>query len=183
MINKKFLYIVLLFCGLSVACTITIFENKKSTSHEKYCIPIPGNFQESDLVGTWKTSYVDDTRSDTIIIHDDGTYDHRFVNSNINYQYDSINNHWTVEIRSSGEAYLHLENMLFCGGSEDTCVDPKTYLGFYDSCEDKYVQMDGEYVLAVIDNKSSAMGIDLETLTPSGWDFYTAIWNLQQPDQ
>ena len=183
MINKKFLHILLLFCALSVACTITIFENNKSTSREKYCLPVPDNFQESDLVGTWKTKYGLDGHIDTIFIHDDGTYDHRYVDSNINYQYESTNNHWTVEIRSTGEAYLHLENMLFCGGSEETCVDPKNYLGFYDSCEDKFVEMDGEYVLAVIVNKSPTRGIDLETLTPSGWEFYTAIWTLQQPDQ
>jgi hypothetical protein len=131
------------------------------------------------LIGTWVVDFAGESRTDTLKIHEDGTYRQLFINSNINYRYESPWYKWWLEDKPTGEKYLHLENMLFCGGGEEKCGDPKTKDSFYDFCEDKWLEMDGEFVLAVIGDENANKGIGLQVFKPLGSEFYSAIYTLQ----
>ena len=186
--NSKIIPIGLIItCSILISCVLTIGENNKS-SETSICLQVPDIFQENDLIGTWKTVYGLEGLTDILVIKNDGTYDHEFINSNTGYHYESTGNKWRLEYKTTGEEYLHLKNMQFCGGSEETCIDPSTKMGFYDACESQWLTMDGEFILGVVGYKDVIKGdvirgIGLKIFKPSGWEFYDQYYTLENPSE
>lgn len=178
--KKRILSILFIFsCLFIFACSIIKQTEIRPNAGLNYCEPLPKSFQLSDLIGSWHTTYLGSSRKDTLAIKDNGIYTQTFVNEETGYQYENIGNKWRLEFRATGEGYLHLEKMFFCGEATETCVDPQTIMGFYDACEGTWLKMEDEFILAVIGDKDADRGIGLLVLKPSGWDFYDAIYTLQ----
>ena len=70
----------------------------------------------------------------------------------IDYQSDWQS--WALDYSEAGIAYLHLTGMRFCGVNPDIPCEIRDG-GGYDFCEDRYLPMNGEGVLIVLDTGGS----------------------------
>ncbi len=136
-------------------------------------LPLSG-YKEGDFIGVWQTDFRSGgNRIDILILQGDGTYQQRFSNFNLEYQYSSEWKDWWMELRESGGYQLHFEGMKFCGGVTGTCVDPREIeLGFYDFCEDGWFTLNGELVLSAVRDPSVPGEIRLRHLKPAGYETY-----------
>jgi len=127
----------------------------------------PASLQESDLLGTWQTSY---WRSgvDTLIIRKDGTFKQIYRSMREkDYVYETPWNKWWLERLSDGRVRLHLDGARFYiagigfaeqEGLHAPCPDywpdcrmgeqPPAF-GFYDPYGEEFVEMVEELVLNV----------------------------------
>lgn len=152
------------------------------------CEPIPSTFSEFDLIGSWKAVYGEGSISDTVILREDGKYKQIFVNEVTGYSYESQWNEWWLESRKSGGIYVHFEQMLYCE-FQDNCEKPQDVIGeayFYDYCEDRYLQMESERILALAGSKpydvfeESPKGIVLRHMRPPGSEGPYYYFTLQE---
>jgi len=124
---------------------------KPTETAEWACRPLPGNFRDSDLIGTWQPTDEAGVATDEIILREDGTYKQTYQQSN-GYRYESVWNRWWIEHRISGGVYVHLEGMRYCHSTDEICARADGGGGdslFYDPCEDRVLKMEGEVLLAV----------------------------------
>jgi len=140
---------------LSVACS-------GKGSHETQgitinCPPLPSDFKDSDLFGTWIAKYGDGD-TDTLILKDDGTYKQIYHHPDTRYSFESDWQEWWVEHRDSGLLRLHLKDMHRCDGIGELCERQGGGLGgettdidYYaiDYCENESVKMPDEIILVV----------------------------------
>lgn len=138
------------------------------------CEQIPDEFQVSNLIGSWVATYGSSSRVDKLVMKADGTYMQIFSDSSTGYSYQSPWNQWSLEHRSSGGIYLHLEGMLYCD-LVDVCRKPEDELGnfpFFEICEERYISPQGELILVVVGDEAlpglpaSEHGIALMHLRP-----------------
>ncbi len=127
-----------------------------------YEAPSPEAFKESDLIGTWQAKY-GTSRTDTIIIKGDGTYQQVFQSPLENYYYKSDWNKWYITYPSTEKPVLHLKKMRYCVYFVDECEstgrgEPKLY---YDFSEDKLIELSNEVILRITIDDSTSRGIRL----------------------
>jgi hypothetical protein len=147
----SFIFILVLACGIS-------YSDR------------PQTLEESDLIGVWQAEYGVD-RVDTLTLKADGTYQQIYSEPN-GYFYESPWNKWFVEHRASGKIYVHLEGMRYyvsgiglgeSGGRLPT--DVPEFAGkpelFYDSGEDRTLEMLDKVILRAIGIESAPRGIGL----------------------
>jgi hypothetical protein len=90
--------------------------------------------------------------SDTLFLREDGTYRQQIHFPDLEFEYESEWQAWTLELREWGVPYLHLTGMRLCvsyllpscasvGGGD---------AGWWDFCGDRVVRMPGEGVLIVM---------------------------------
>jgi hypothetical protein len=136
---------------LSACCTsICGFEIKENSYTAGLCPPLPDEFQESDLYGTWSAEY--GAATDVIEIREDGTYRQMYIRHSDGYEFENSGNQWWLESRDSGGLYLHLEGMRRCDSSDQTCYDLSGGGGgraYWDFCEDRLVTMPDEVIVMV----------------------------------
>ena len=138
-----------LFLALS-ACDI-LYRYETPPPGGWACPPLPVQFQESDLIGTWQAHYGSLHTTDTLVLRGDGTYKQIFVRSD-GYRYESGWNRWWLERRPSGGLYLHLEGMHKCDVTDTLCRQEGGGGGdmpWWDPCEDRVFRMRGDVVLSV----------------------------------
>jgi hypothetical protein len=128
--------------------------------------PPPETFQESDLVGTWKTSYWTGS-VDSLTFHRDGTFKQVFTDSprgNYRYQirgayrHETPWNDWSLELLPDGGVRVHLEGARYYPDGIKTAErdgwqswgdpDPSP-MPFFDPIAEELVEMLGELVLQV----------------------------------
>lgn len=122
----------------------------------------PATFQESDLVGMW----IDDNGSETLVLNDDNTFSHSYEISADGSQ-DVEQGVWSVESKSSGCVYVHLEGMRYyhltrqaaLNGNRDLDNSP---ILFWDPCEEQTITMLDKVVLIVGSEPDFPKGIRLE---------------------
>jgi len=114
------------------------------------CVLPPGDFDNSNLTGTWVAGFGDET--DTLIFREDGTY-RQIVNFGATgYRFEGDWRKWWMETGERGTSYLHLQGMRLCvsyvlpncefeGGGETR---------WWDFCEDRMVSMPDEGILIVL---------------------------------
>ncbi len=115
------------------------------------CKPPVGGFSEANLVGTWVARIP--THSDTLIIKADGTYKqiiHIEFTKLPTIDYESDWQRWHLEYSKGTIPYLHLSGYAFCG-MNDAIPCARRDGGGYDFCQDKYLPMNGEGILVVLE--------------------------------
>lgn len=145
--------IIIIFFSLGCSsCVPSESEEVASTPARDWrCSPLPDTFDQTDLVGTW-TSKRGNLSTDTIVIHEDGTFRQTFHRRANNYFYESPWNRWWLERKTSGGVYLHLEGMHYCISTDEMCEREGGGGGnwtFYDKCEGRSVSMVNEVILVV----------------------------------
>jgi hypothetical protein len=115
------------------------------------CRPPIGGFSEANLVGTWAKGVPD--QKDTLIIGADKTYKqivHIEFTKLPMIDYESDWQPWHLEYSKDNIPYLHLTGYAFCGMNPSIPCERRDG-GGYDFCQDKYVPMNGEGILVVIE--------------------------------
>jgi hypothetical protein len=111
----RFWHIWLIFLSTIIACRIigsNWFEKEDSA-----CPPLPSDFEESFLIGTWIAEYFDDT--DTLIINPDHTYKQIFNSNSLSFESDWQD--WYFEYSPQGYGELHLTGMRRCDDTNRIC--------------------------------------------------------------
>jgi hypothetical protein len=146
--------------ALAFGCYL-VYTRILETSNPPGCAPLPVNFSEADLVGTWEAGWPGHT--DTLVIKADGSYKQtvhvEFVDrSRIDYESDW--QPWHIEYSEDNNGYLHLREFRFCGmNSEIPCE--KRVGGGYDFCRDETIKMDNEGILLVLATRAKeSLGTD-----------------------
>ena len=180
--DKTILLIFFLANFIVIGCIVSIKPSQgnftvQPTSGSWRCDPVPDDFQETDLVGTWQTIFGLSLK-DTLSVLETGFYTQDSVDNVTGYHFVSEPKRWWLEKQDDGGMYVHFEGMLFCGGVQ-YCVDPhEAEMGFYDFCSDRWFEMDGEFVLAVIGDPSVSSGIWLRHMRPAGNETFFAEYIL-----
>jgi hypothetical protein len=125
---------------------------------------VPTDFTDSDLWGTWRTSYGAGS-TDTIVLRQDGLFKQTYQDpSEDDYSYETPWSRWWLEYLPGGSVRIHLEGARFfaegaaiaqldgwglpCPES-GPCLEAIGPYAFYDPIEDDAVEMIGELVLQV----------------------------------
>lgn len=121
------------------------------------CPPLPENFKEADLIGTWVAEYWVDA-TDMLVLRDDGKYKQIYDDPTGNFHYESDWQTWWVEYRKVGYLWLHMDGMRRCDDLPEACEKEGGGTGrrTIDSCEYVDVVEQGEVILVVT-------GVDFET--------------------
>lgn len=115
------------------------------------CSPPTGYFSEESVVGTWVAGSSE--HMDTLIIRADGTYKqivHVEFSQLPPLDYESAWLPWYLEYSKNEIPYLHLIGMAFCGMNPDIPCEKRDG-GGYDFCQDRYLSMNGEGILIVLE--------------------------------
>lgn len=115
------------------------------------CKPPIGGFSEANLVGTWVAGVPN--HSDTLIMRADGKFKqtiHIEFRRSPPIDYEGDWQPWHLEYSRDKIPYLHLSGYAFCG-MNDAIPCEKRDGGGHDFCQDKYVAMNGEGILVVIE--------------------------------
>jgi len=173
----KIRVILALVLGHMLLCCIALPSRcapqpRKPQPGEWRCPPLPETFQISDLNGMWRAEY--GAATDTLILREDRTYKQVYVRHSDGYSFESSWNRWWLERRPSGGLYLHLEGMRRCDQIDELCYQEGGGGGdwlYWDFCEDRRVEMNGEVVLMVTgvpqDHEPAPRGIWLWHMAPS----------------
>lgn len=119
--------------------------------HAPRCSPPSEGFSEKALVGEWVAGSPE--HQDTLIIAANGTYKqtiHVEFAERLPLDYESEWQAWRLEYSPEGIPYLHLTGFAFCGMNPDIPCEQRDG-GGYDFCQDKYLPMQGEGILIVLE--------------------------------
>ncbi|MFZ2097121.1 MAG: hypothetical protein WAV05_10830 [Anaerolineales bacterium] len=154
---------ILMVFSLSTACLwihakpVHFGEVKPTRTPTANCPPLPENFKEADLFGTWVAEYWVDA-TDSLVLRDDGKYKQIYDDPTGNFHYESDWQTWWVEYREVGYLWLHMNGMRRCDDLPEVCekVEGGTERRTIDSCEYIDVREQDEVILVVT-------GVDFET--------------------
>jgi hypothetical protein len=155
-LKKDWLFFAVI--GIIVVCCLSIYVYTSEKEVTDRCSPLPEEFSEVELVGTWVAGWPGHT--DTLIFRADRKYKQvihvEFVDKpSIDYQ--SGWQSWHLENSEDNITYLHLDGMRFCGMNPGISCE-KRVGGGYDFCRDESIQMLNEGILLVLaasDDQSS----------------------------
>ena len=118
--------------------------------------PVPDEFKESDLIGTWQATYGSPNTKDTLKLKSDGTYQQNFQSPASDYYYEGPWNSWHLEYTTDGRPKLHLEGMKYCAYTihqcENTGHGESEY--YYDFIDNEGVKLTNELILRVVGDES-----------------------------
>lgn len=171
-LSYRFLNIWLILLSATAACGFmgsNWFEKENST-----CSPLPSDFEESFLLGTWIAEYFDDT--DTLIINSDHTYKQIFNSSSLSFESDWQD--WYIEYSPQGYGELHLTGMRRCDDTNRICntVGGGLPIGekAINPCTSEYITYSNEVVLYITGySRDVPRGIVLRQarLAGSDWEY------------
>jgi hypothetical protein len=146
------LSLVLLMIGIPCYLCISSILKEDQANENRGCPPLPVNFTEADLVGTWVARSIDIT--DTLMIRADGTYKQIIHIGRQSIDYKIEWQRWRFEHRENGTGYLHLEGYRTCASDPyvtcDWVNDGKK--PWADVCESQWMKLGpsvGEIILVV----------------------------------
>ena len=182
--------IVLVVAGMSFACrslnhATTQLTRPSIEATKMYACPtLPPTFKETDLIGTWVTSYSLDDQ-DILTLKEDGIYQQIYDDPDAGQRYESDWQEWWIERRESGYIRLHLNGMRRAGeiefifNREGGGIDPDLFTAI-DYCENEVVEMPDEIVLIVTGSKDDVpRGIILRQTRLAGSE-WTWSFRLQE---
>lgn len=141
------------------------------------CLPLPQDFKESDLVGTWVGRYFGNV--DKLILQANGTYKQSFSSSSLSFE--SGWQKWHIEYEAQGYALLHLVGLRRCDDTDTICNSPGGGLPAgevaINPCEPGYISYTGEVILFITGYSSDVpRGIVLRQAKLAGSDW---SWGYQ----
>jgi hypothetical protein len=141
----------------------------------------PQSLQKSDLVGTWQTKYRKN-EVDTITIRENGTYQQKYINKDINYVFETGSRSWWLENRPDGSIYAHFSGgRYYLEGIETAEMDGKNIFcsspshdcnpwQFYDPYANVDIEMVNELVLTIrVDTRGEIVFHHLWTSSDRGF--------------
>jgi hypothetical protein len=137
---------------LSLACLSSTVDDNSPTGG---CFPLPEEFTEMDLVGTWWAGFVSSPQvSDTLIIREDGKYKQVIQLEYPPVEYESDWQAWWFEYRDNGTGYLHLDDYRGCAANRGRSCDwaNDDEIPWADLCEQQWMDPGpraGEIILVV----------------------------------
>lgn len=145
--------LITLLISIGVFAFLCLGTLPLTSSNEKndeiVCVPLPENFKETDLVGTWEGRYFGYV--DKLIIRADGTYKQIFSSDSLNFESDW--QEWSFEYQSDGLGRLILAGMRRCDGTDSICDNPGGGLPpsevAINPCKTEYISYTGEVILFV----------------------------------
>lgn len=149
------------------------------------CRPLPETFEESDLVGTWRSEYYPGVETDTLILREDGTYRQIYEDTRLDHQFTTPWNRWYVEHRATGGIYLHLEGMHYCLSTGERCRDPRGGGGdwpYYDRCENRSLRDLGQDVILTVEGSEGLRYPGVESV-PRGILLWHMRPQIDNPDK
>ena len=170
--------VLVIFCimCLSFSSFVSFYNNQKAKIPA--CPPLPKNFTESDLVGTWTGDF--DGNIDKLIIRADGTYKQIYSSDFLNFESDWQK--WHTEYDTDGYLRLHLAGMRRCDGVDSECNDPGGGLpndsSVVNPCTPEWITLDDEVILFVTGStKDVPKGIKLRQarLAGSDWTYWFSL--------
>jgi hypothetical protein len=109
------------------------------------CPPLPPDFQEADLVGTWEHR-LRSHWGDRLTLRQDGTCQQEYTRKDPSFTIECT---WYLEEKWGG-LYLHVEGMHYCISGDTSCGSPGGgNLLYYDWCSDRVIKMPNEVVFSV----------------------------------
>jgi hypothetical protein len=164
---------------LCISSLISFYRTEKEAKIPT-CPPLPPNFTESNLVGTWIGNYFGNI--DKLIIRADGTYQQIYSGDYVNFESDW--HKWNVEYDKDGYVRLHLAGMRRCDGLDSECNDPGGGLPSdsqaVNPCTPEWVTLDDEVILFVTGTTSNVpLGIMLQQAKLAGSD-WTYTFRLEK---
>jgi hypothetical protein len=173
---------VLIFTCVMCLCISSLISFYRTEKEAKTpaCPPLPKNFTESELVGTWIGNYFGNV--DKLTIRADGTYKQNYSGDYINFESDWQK--WHVEYDKDGYARLHLAGMRRCDGLDSECNDPGGGLPSdspaVNPCTPEWIALNDEVILFVTGTTSDApLGIILRQARLAGSD-WTYTFRLEK---
>jgi hypothetical protein len=144
---------LLALVGACFACIARLFRKDEPSQG---CRPLPEDFSEKDLFGTWLATSID--ISDTLVIRADHTYKQIIHIGYESLDYESDWQLWRFEHRANGTGYLHMEGLRVCAASQETSCDwiNDGKRPYSDACEGQYMEpypAAGEIILVVTGNQ------------------------------
>ena len=153
--RKRLFSIVIVVIGIHLlGLTSCMLSNSRIEQQESAsrCSPPAENFSEENLAGIWVAG--NSSHTDTLTISPNGTYKQvvhvEFADGSSPIDYESNWQPWHLEYSEENIPYLHLTGMRFCGMNTDISCETLDG-GGYDFCKDKYLPMDGEGLLLVLE--------------------------------
>ncbi len=153
---KKVLFLIsmiglILIVSVIVGCILfATFAAFSDAIHPHGCSPIPEDFSEAELIGTWMGGWPE--HSDILIIKPDKTYKqiiHIEFPERSPIDYESGWQSWRLEYSADQIAYLHLDGYRFCGMNPEIPCEERIG-GGYDFCRDETIKMNNEGILLVM---------------------------------
>lgn len=196
-IKENNLLKIAIFFGAVIICVgcgmiaFTINRGRVLANEVPFFNP-PLSLDESLLVGTWKTEYME-WGSDMLEIKSDGTFRQTYKDNNLddgNYIFESAWNGWWIEQFADGSAYLHLEGAKYflqgvsfaekLGGYSIPCEDINDTLcegemvpvpfRAYDWINEKFVDMNKELILNIrVDSSNNIILLHLWSSSDRGF--------------
>jgi hypothetical protein len=167
---------VLILLGvLMLGCQVIPDKISGENSISPACRPLPSDFTEGDLVGTWIAEYRGGLGIDLLIIDQGGLYKQIYSSEIINFESDWLK--WSLEYDPEGYAILHLTGMRRCDDFEFICNDPGGGLPdgeiAINQCKGGYLTYSDEVILFVTGVPKFSRGIELQhaRLAGSEWSY------------
>lgn len=124
-----------------------------SMSQQSYgCPPLPTQFKESDLVGTWVAEYGGGD-IDTLVLNDDGTYSQLYNDPLGGMHFETKPQKWSIEQRASGLLRIHMKGMRLCSTIGSICNRENGGVGdsmAVDYCEGKGMNIPEDEVVLIV---------------------------------
>jgi hypothetical protein len=157
------------------------FYSANEKAEAPACPPLPKDFTESDLIGTWIGNYFGSI--DKLKIRADGTYK-QIYSSEPPINFESDWQKWHIEYDNSGYVRLHLAGMRRCDGTDTECNDPggglPTDSPAVNPCTPEWLKFDDEVILFVAGTtKNVPKGIVLRQARLAGSD-WTYSFSLEK---
>jgi len=148
------------------------------------CPPLPENFKEADLVGSWVANYFENT--DRLDINANGTYKQVYSSSTLSFE-NNVED-WYIEYTPEEYALLHLRGMRRCDDIASICNTSggglPTNVVAINPCTSEYLTYSNEVILFVTGySKDLPRGIVLRhaKLAGSDWTFGFKLVSPQEP--
>jgi hypothetical protein len=163
----------------------TAFRPRPEATKTPACRPLPENFQEEDLIGTWVAEYNGGVAIDRLVIKEDGTYKQIFMDTlTPSRNFESDWSKWWLEQRPSGYIRLHMDGMRKCDNLEEICERPSGGMSLsdwaIDPCEGELISMPDKTVLIVSGYHLPRPGEIVLRQTRVGGSEWTYSFTLQE---
>jgi hypothetical protein len=175
--NQIIILAALLLTGIGISSCFglpNLIQKTATPTEEPLCPPLPDNFSDSDLVGTWVAEYFGGLATDKLMIREDGLFKQVYSSQPRNFESDWKK--WRIEYDPAGYALLHLEGMRRCDDIESICNNaggglPSGEVAI-NQCSQEYLHYENEVILLVTGyTKTVLRGIVLRQARLAGSDW------------